>query len=213
MNHARTFLRLSQLAGKSGVKVAFKDESKLMKCIAKLLFFRPDFLTETVTTWGDTLYYPSRQWLAQNPEQGWRELAHGLIHISDIRRVSLPLYVLSYLFPQSLSLLALGFAYNPCFLLSLVFLLPWPAPFRKHWEMRATAMSMATEVWGGKEPSVTVAVSRFSGRHYYWCWPFPSSLRSELAQWLGRVHAKKLGLLLPHTSDVKFSIRIEGVLR
>lgn len=213
MNHARTFLRLSQLAGKSGVKVAFKDESKLMLRLAKVLFFRPDFLTETVTTWGNILYYPSRQWLGQNPEQGWRELAHGLVHISDLRRVSKPVYALSYLFPQCLSLLALGFVHSPYFLLASLFLLPWPAPFRKHWEMRATAMSMATEIWGGKEPSIEEAVSRFSSRRYYWCWPFPALLREELAQWLARIHAKKLGLLIPHTSDVKFSIRIEGVLR
>lgn len=149
----------------------------------------------------------------QNPEQGWRELAHGLIHISDLRRVTLPVYALSYLFPQCLSLLALGFPRSPYFLLALLFLLPWPAPFRKHWEMRAVAMSMATEFWGGKEPSIADSAARFSGRHYYWCWPFPTLLRNELALWMGRVRAKKLGLLIPHTSDVKFSIRVEGVLR
>lgn len=213
MNHERTLVRLSKLAQKSGVRVKFKDQSKLMVALSKVLFFKPDFLTETVTVWGDTLYYPSRDWMRQHPEKCWRSMAHGLVHISDMRRWTAPVYVLSYLFPQCLALLALASLYFPWMLLFILALLPWPAPFRKHWEMRACAMTLATELWQDKEIDFSSLSNHFVSGHYYWCWPFQKAVLADLHGWASRAKAKKLGLLLPHTSDVKFSIRIEGVLR
>jgi len=213
MDHARTFARLAALANKSGVEIRFKDQSRLMEVLAKVLFFRPEFLTETVTAWGYALYFPSRDWLAQHPEESWRGLAHGLVHVSDMRRWTVPVYALSYLFPQCLAPLALGALRHPWMAVFSLALLPWPAPFRKHWEMRACAMTMATELWQDKESSLDTLAERFVGRHYYWCWPFREQAGSGLSYWLSVAKAKRLGLSLPHTSDVKFSIRIESVLR
>lgn len=215
MGHVRTFTRLSKLAAKSGVQFGFKDQSETMKKISKLLFFRPDFMTETVTVWGGVIYFPNSHWAKIHPEAAWRALAHSLVHVSDQQRVTMPVYALSYLFPQCLSLLALLAVFDLRALLFLLFLLPWPAPFRKYWEMRAYAMTLATEVWSKQDVSeIPVGiVQTFIGRHGYWMWPFPSSVRSELARWAVKIRTKRLGLFLPYTEDVRFSAHKEGPFR
>ena len=215
MNHARTFLRLHQLAQKAGVEIKFKDKSKTMARLAKVLFFKRNFLTETVTAWNGAIYFPSPAWCKTNPETAWRELAHALVHVNDMHQRTIPFYSLLYLFPQCLSLLAFGAVRHPWMAVFLLALLPWPAPFRKHFEMRACAMTLATELWAGTPVDTCPSwlLDRFIGSHYYWCWPFRKQVEKEAIEWVAKAKAKKLGLFLPHTSDVKFSIRIEGVLR
>lgn len=215
MGHVRTFTRLSKLAAKSGVRVGFKDQSATMKKIATLLFFRPDFMTETVTVWGGVLYFPTAHWAKLHPEAAWRALAHSLVHVSDQQRVTVPVYALTYLFPQCLSVLAFLAVLDLRALLFLLFLLPWPAPFRKHWEMRAYAMTLATEVWSKHDVTEIPdeIVQAFTGRHGYWMWPFPTSVRSELRDWVVKIKAKRLGLFLPYTDDVRFSAHKEGPFR
>ena len=186
-----------------------------MRLLAKLLFFRKDFLTESVTAWGGTVYFPSAAWCRTHPDLAWQGLAHALVHVSDYHRVTPPVYALSYLFPQCLAPLAVGAFWHSWMGLFLLALLPWPAPFRKHWEVRATAMTMATEVWQGRplsEPPEE-ALHRLAGPRYYWCWPYRDALRRELHRWLVSIKARKLGLFIAHTTDVKFAIRIESVLR
>lgn len=215
MDHTRTLTRLVKLADQAGVKLAYKSQSGPMRLAGRFLFFRQDFLTDSVTTWGTTIYFPSSAWVRAHPDLAWQGLAHGLVHAHDSRRVTMPLYALSYLFPQCLALLALLAPWWPSTALFLLALLPWPAPFRRHWESRASAMTLAVWFWQDRTlhgPPEEI-VYAFVGPRYYWCWPSRRAIRDDMQHWLDIIRAKRLGLFLPHTTDVKFSIRMETVVR
>lgn len=213
MNHSRTLQRLIKLASNSGAQIRYKQESAWMRALSKVLFFRKDFMGESTSVWGEAVYFPDRHWFKANPEGAWKALAHGMIHLNEIHRLSFPVYFLAYLFPQSLALLALAFPWVPECSVFMVALFPWPAPYRKSVEMRAYSMTMAAEIWSGNgisEPPDWV-IRRFTGPYLYWAWPFPNQVRSELHKRLSLIKAKRTNL--PHASDVKFSIRMDGYLR
>ena len=58
----RSFLDHMRNAGYD-IRIAFKDESFLMKLLGFLLFFTKEFMTRFTTTIGNTVYFPSREWL------------------------------------------------------------------------------------------------------------------------------------------------------
>ena len=221
MNHARTLNRMTKLAYRSGVRFAFKDTSKMMQTLGKLMFFHPRFLTDTVTVLGKTVYMPSLDWSRKNPEKAWKSLAHNLVHVGDVASWSVPLYFASYLFPQCLAVGALGAILAPWHPLALhslwllLFLLPWPAPFRAYWELRACALTMAAERWSGHvlDQPPEWMVQDFTGRRFYFMWPFPWLVRWALRRWLQRAKDRKILHALPMSVDVCFSIRADSFLR
>lgn len=145
MNDTRVFEMMRvELEAHNGVKIAFKDESRLMRLIGFLMFFNRAFMTDYITTLGRTVYFPTRGDLLAGP---WETLAHEAVHVRDYIRTPVR-FALSYLFPQclaGLAVFALGAFFSPWFLIALVALValgPWPAPGRVRWERRGYLMTM-----------------------------------------------------------------------
>lgn len=166
--------------------VKFKNESRLMRLIGKILFFNSEFMNGYITTIGATVYFPNRKYLEDNYDAMWLVLAHELVHAWDNKRSSF--FKVGYLFPQilaGLSLLAVLAVWKVWFLWSLLFLLglaPLPAPFRMRAELRGYTMSMAVAQWSGNsaEASYEWIVPQFTGGAYYWMWPFEKNIRNRL---------------------------------
>ena len=83
-------------------KIVEKSSSTLMKIIGILMFFAPGFMTQFLTTLGDTVYVPSLSWAESNLPC----LIHETVHMYDNKRLGI-LYQLGYIFPQILSLLTI----------------------------------------------------------------------------------------------------------
>lgn len=89
------------------LKIAFKDQSRIQKFLGVLLYpFNPLYLTEYVTTFGSTLFFPSPTLYAKAPDANFTTIAHEFVHIYDSQRD--PLFRLKYLFPQVLVVIPLA---------------------------------------------------------------------------------------------------------
>lgn len=185
-----------------GFEVKFKNESKFMILINKILFFNKHFMTNYVTTIGKIPYWQSREAYEADPDNSFDTLAHEFIHIMDyiLHPVS---FTLGYLFPQILAapgvifiLLLPIFITLMCFslmspwwllmLLFLGFLVPLSAPFRKNSEMRGYGMSLRVKMWkDGKIPEEKFerTVKAFTGPNYYYMWPHEGDVRRELFEY------------------------------
>ena len=129
-------------------EILYKDESKFMKFLSKILFFNKTFMTMYVTTIGNKVYFPSRQWMIKHEHEAMSVLAHEIVHIEQSKKFKMAPFAFLYVFPQSLALLSvlavLGF-FNPAFLWCLLFLVcaaPFPAPFRKKFEYEGYVMTL-----------------------------------------------------------------------
>jgi hypothetical protein len=132
-----------------------KDQSFLFsKILGPIVgLFNKTFLTDYITTLGDTVYWPNQE--SMDSDWAWKVLAHEYVHICDNNRNHV-LFPLKYGFPQVLAIFALGtlgvFWSLWCllFLLFLVCLAPLPAPGRTWAELRGYTMTMAVEaIWYG----------------------------------------------------------------
>ena len=136
---------LENVATKYGAKIRYKDQSWLMKAIAKLLFFNKSFMIDYTTTIGSTVYFPSERWIKSSSST--KVLAHELVHIRDRKKIPF-LFECIYLFPQTLaifSFFAILSVNNEWWLVCLFFVLfltPLPAYGRAVYESRAYAMNM-----------------------------------------------------------------------
>lgn len=139
---------LQQLCNQLNVKIEYKTESKLMKFLGFLLFFNKKFMTNFVTTIGNTIYFPDR---GESSRIMNIIIAHELMHIMDRAEANKKfpfLFELKYLFPQVLGLgmaPALLFPLSPWFALFLVFgifLMPWNAKWRTLYEARGYATTL-----------------------------------------------------------------------
>ena len=185
----RSFLDHMRNAGYD-IRIAFKDESFLMKLLGFLLFFTKEFMTRFTTTIGNTVYFPSREWLEKNEHRATRVLAHEIVHIHDRkklnRRGTVLLYSFLYLVPQILAILSLlaflafiNLNWLFC-LLFLLFLAPIPSPGRFYIESRGYTMNMFTRsldaAYGhykyNAETHAHVLAEYFTGSWYYFMWPF-----------------------------------------
>lgn len=215
MNQHRVFVRLSASAEKAGLRLVAKHDARWLYW-AESLPFAPSDLFDGMFLLGDTIYFPSPKWCRDNPELAWKSLAAKMVVSEDVQAWTPYLFYPLYLFPQSLSLLAvLALWKSPWWALFLLALLPWPAPFRKRVEMRACAMLIAADYWLGKEtvfPSLAM-VQRFTGPSHYFMWPFKRQVRKELTDWSLLIARRKSFGKLPYAAEVKFAIRIESVLR
>lgn len=171
---------LNKFAPGSSIKI--KEDSKLMKIISYLVyFFNPKFLDQYITTIGNTIYFPKRLLENKNPFRFLEIVVHESFHINQYKQYSI-LFMLGYLFPQSLILfllpllLLLGCGWFT--LLSLLVLLPFPAYFRFKWELEAyrTSILFGRKIFKFDERTMDLIkaqiVSQLSGKFYYFCWPF-----------------------------------------
>lgn len=161
MNYAEvTALRLDGLVP---IRVAYKDESCLMRVLGALVWlFNKKFMTSFTTTLGSTVYLPSREWAARRSKKRLAmTIAHEAVHALDAKALSMPLFSFLYLFPQCLAVLALLAPLSWWWLLALLALAPLPAPGRAWLEARAYALSVNMGATPGR------AILQFTGWGYY----------------------------------------------
>lgn len=192
----RSFLEHMRNAGYD-IKIAFKDESFLMKLLGFLLFFTKGFMTRFTTTLGKTVYFPSLEWIAKSEHDAIKVLAHEIVHIHDQKKMNkygtIILYPLLYLFPQILSIFSLlaflafiNLNWLFC-LLFLLFLAPLPAPGRFYIESRGYTMNLFlrslpfySHYRYNAEDYAKLLAKYFTGPLYYWMWPFHNRVVQKL---------------------------------
>lgn len=145
----------------------FKNDSRLMKFIGVLLFFNKSFMTAFITTFLNRTWFPTPEYVANNPDGAADVLCHEGVHAYDEHTMPLQiklgsyrgslLYHFLYLFPASLGAMVFGtgllftifgifvHAFLPMAWLMLVGVLVAAipvAPFRMQIEMRGYGMSL-----------------------------------------------------------------------
>lgn len=168
------------------LQIKYKDQSTFMKILGKILFFNPDFMTQYITTIGSTVYFPSASFITLHPVTSEMLLMHELVHIYDQKRVSKPIFEISYMLPQALFpiCLLLMFLVSWKIMLPIAFLMlaPIPAYFRMYWERRAYFASLyVLQLLSNKllfvynaQTQANFFIEDFKDGDYYWMWPFKS---------------------------------------
>lgn len=88
-------------------KIAYKDQTWWMKVINFFSApFNPTFMTEFITTFGNTVYFPNQAFLESQVDSSFIVLAHEFVHMMDSKKYPV-LYQLSYALPQALAPIAL----------------------------------------------------------------------------------------------------------
>jgi hypothetical protein len=176
------------------LQIKYKDQSTLMKIMGKIMFFNPSFMTSYVSTFGDTVYFPSEKYIQTNSQGATAVFIHECTHMYDEKRVNTLLYSLAYAFPQFLSLLVLPLlfvmSWKIVLPLSLLLLAPLPAPWRTHFEKRAYFVQMYADYKLYGDDPVTIGINHehsFTNGDYYWMWPF--GLSKQFAQEAANIKA------------------------
>jgi hypothetical protein len=144
-----------------GFAVAYKDESRVQRVLARLLWpFNRHYLTGYTTVMFGRVYFPSRAWReAAGAERIYKTLRHEAVHLRDARRFPL-LFQLTYLF-----------------------VLPSVLTLRALWEWRAYAETLRVEhELHGPIPDRLLddITARFVGPDYLFMCPFPRFVRRRL---------------------------------
>jgi hypothetical protein len=182
-------------------EIRYKDESKLMKFLNFFVrIFNPGFMTNYITTFGTTVYFPSRKYLLEGQGHLTEVLAHELVHMWDRKSQGAFAYTFKYGSPQwfaLLSLLALGAIWALPMLVFLLFLLcalPLPSVGRRNIELDGYTMSMAYHYWtaGQVDPAyITFYADQFVKSGYYFMWPFRKQVEGMLRARLSWVTSGK----------------------
>jgi len=158
------------------IQIKYKDQSILMQILGKLMFFNPDFMSKYITTLGHTVYLPNQQYAINSPNGFYETFIHETVHMYDQKRFGL-LYQLAYIFPQLLSVLAflLSFliTWKIMVPIGLMFLAPWPAPWRTYFEKRAYFVQMyaSNQIFNSDPYTTGVQYANwFRNGDYYWMW-------------------------------------------
>lgn len=182
-----------------GFEIRYKDEDRgfVLKVVATVIgIFNARFMTGYTTTLYPVVYFPNRANLESDYEHYFKVLAHEYVHLWDRKNKGV-WFSLSYLMPQIFSvfsLLSIFAIFNLSFLWCLLFLLflaPFPAYFRKEWEMRGYAMNLAVSMWKNSGPAprmVRQSLRRpFLSWDYYKMWPFSNSLENDINTWAEKI--------------------------
>jgi hypothetical protein len=184
-------------------EIKYKNESFFMKFLNLFVrLFNKEFMTLYVTTIGDTIYFPSRDFIENNEEVSICVLSHEVVHVYQAQKLGRVLFSTAYLFPQCLSLLSIlavfGFFWTPMLfnLLFLLFLAPIPAVWRKKFELEAYTITCLMwysifKVSGYDENKIIQKMNAeidfidktFTGPSYFFMWPFgiQNELRNNIA--------------------------------
>lgn len=141
----------------------------LLNYVGLIFLWNPRFMTTMWTTVGRTVWVPNAHELfdaqrdVREMEADYCTLWHERRHMLDLRDfVKLPaalrglIWGFGYGCPQWLALGALGAFWSPWWLLCLLFLAPWPSPFRVWVERRGYLASC--EAWLSFYPEWDVTV-------------------------------------------------------
>lgn len=166
------------------LQIKFKNESIFMKILGMILFFNPAFMSTYITTIGNTMYFPSNEYVTKSSTAASIVLLHELVHVFDSKKENKLLFSILYLMPQILVLFFFPLLFLigwKIALLSLVFLAPIPAYFRMKPERRAYTISLyAIHKFGEKGHKVNIdtgkneIINQFKTGSYYFMWPFQS---------------------------------------
>jgi hypothetical protein len=164
------------------LQIKYKDQSIFMQILGKIMFFAPNFMTTYVTTLGNTVYFPSQQYIQNQPRSACDVFIHECVHIYDEKKIGFP-FQLGYTFPQILApfmwLLLFFFPWWAVLALFVLFLLPLPAPWRAFFEKRAYFVQMYASYTLYKddpEKAGLAFASWFRNGAYYWMWPFEQDI-------------------------------------
>jgi hypothetical protein len=141
-----------------GFRVGYKDESRLQRVIAVLVWpFNRTYATAYTTVMGGVVWMPSRGWRAgRSPESLYALLRHEAVHLRDMRRFPI-------LFPLTYALV-----------------LPTVFTLRSYWEARAYTESLRVEAeLTGRidDKTIEALVARFAGPDYLFMAPFRRATR------------------------------------
>lgn len=184
-----TFQKLTSEIKKDFPKFSLeeKDSSKLQRFLCVLLYF---FKYKHVWT---TLY--PKIWLPITKDIDKKHnsitLQHEWVHMKDCRSffglsshtwfLNVLMYSILYIFPHWLSLLSLLAIFGSnLWLISLVFLLPIPAPFRYIAELRAYRRSIELTPDDFKQERIKKICDNLSSMKYYCCMPFKKLIAKQL---------------------------------
>lgn len=179
------------------IQIKYKDQSFLMKILGILLFFSPDFMEHYTTTIGSTIYFPSQQWIETKTNSANVTLLHELIHVTDSKKLSRPLFSFLYLFPFSfipLSIILFLLSWKIAIPLLILCLCPIPAYFRMLLERRAYFASMYVEYQLNSKKGLSINlesqkdhfITQFTGSAYYFMWPL-SNIKKEFSEALTKI--------------------------
>ena len=174
-----------------GFKLIYKKTSPLMWAVYLLSFmwiWNRRFMTDFYTTIGYKVYIPEEPGKPLNWDGVYRTLRHEFIHMLQRERYGI-WFGLSYVFPQVLAVLALpaflAIWLGPWWLLflsSLIALGPWPAPWRKRWEVEGYTQTMLVDFESRKSVHIQIiaqVIDQFTGANYWFMWPFRKSITGE----------------------------------
>lgn len=189
---------------KYDLKVRFKNESILMRVLGIILFFNPDFMTNYTTTIGNTVYFPSKEWLESRKTSAAAVLAHELVHIQDSKEAGLIVFSYTYLVPQIFALLSLFAIFSSWWwLLCLVFLAPIPAPFRTYWELRGYAMSDAVRYKSTEKfTDIDWMAGQFTSGSYFFMWPFKADIKKRILRNRELIKQGKLSQKIDYCDEI-----------
>lgn len=178
----------------SGFQIVEKKNSSLMRFLSYLLFFSPRFMTDAWTTFYPKIYSTSSI-NEKTPryiiEQYILLISHEAIHLLDRKRLWIVFNFL-YLTPQIFSILAFLSFFNLWFLLSIVFLLPFPSLGRFWIEDRGYKANIASFFWlRGEKIDLEQFVNQFCGSSYYFMFPFRKFLTRRYESWYNLVKEDK----------------------
>lgn len=155
-----------------GFEIRYKNESRLQKIIGYILFFNRRYMTNYTTTIGKKVYFPSREWAANNhPNTIYRILSHEAVHVRDYCRFWL-LFAFSYLL-----------------------LLPTVFTFRAFWEFRAykeNIRQLLISHGSVAESYLDSVVRQFTTSAYLWMCPFPRFVRKTLNRYRAQLQTELL---------------------
>jgi hypothetical protein len=161
------------------LKIKYKNEAWEMKCLNSLIkWFNPTFMEDYTTVIGYTVYFTGREYVESQPKEALQTLVHEAVHLLDTKHWGFPIFAFAYLFPQILALGVFLFPISSYFLFCLVFLLPFPAPFRAYFEARAYATDLIL-----KRRSIDQIVAFFTSLDYYKMYPFENQVEKTLRYW------------------------------
>ena len=179
-----------------GFKIRYKNKSIWQKIIGKLCFFNRGYMTDYTSTYGDTVWYPSRKFLEESYKRAFKILAHEYVHLLDRKKYPI-IFELFYVMPQVFTLLSLfsilALFFSDLFLLfsaALLFALPAPSLGRAVIEMRGYAMNIAINMWrhgSVTSETMTAILKEFTGLSYYRMWPNKKDVEKWMEESIARI--------------------------
>lgn len=170
-----------QIAHRLGGSVKSKRASLWHRLIGRVC---PVYLARHLSVFGRTVYVPSTEAYDADPWASFKALAKCYVLMEEQQRDKL--FWVKWCFPQGMAIFALLAVFSPWWLLTLCFLAPGYAPWRREYLLRAYGMSVAIDVWthGRHVPPSTLAARTRRVNSAYYLWPSHNTL--DMVQKLNR---------------------------